>query len=384
MGEIYSQDKLNRFKRRFVHFNHTQELQKYSEEDLEYYPQEYRYFMKNNKAYDTLAYCNAIYFDYLTQVDNPEINGHIARIIGSLESKKKEEIKTIIVKQNTIIPLLKRARATYQIDFNRSSGNKVTQSLLHIYSSAYENTESLFILKWIVEGIQNKPLTTNFDRYKDKYGNILKGNLLNSIFKESKKFTDFSKILNNAYNKKMRHLCFHNAAELNNENRQIIGIENPKIQVSYEEAFESFYALQQLHNYLRLFATTLLIEEKNITNEGVFNAATVYFQDEKSQLLLLQLSPFYEHDSDNNKQIKEICVEEEGDFFNFFSNKEIIRIKKDPMISRWYQDKIDTTINIAPAYPDIYEEGTQLMILRTKEYGAFAVGSGYEAQLKFK
>ena len=25
-----------------------------------------------------------------------------------------------------------------------------------------------------MEGIQNKPLTTNFDRYKDKYGNILK------------------------------------------------------------------------------------------------------------------------------------------------------------------------------------------------------------------
>ena len=168
MEEIYSQDKLNRFKRRLVHFNHTQELQKYSEEDLEYYPQEYRYFMKNNKAYDTLAYCNAIYFDYLNQVGNPEINGHIARIIGSLETKKKEEIKTIIVKQNTIIPLLKRARATYQIDFNRSAGNKVTQSLLHIYSSAYENTESLFILKWIMEGIQNKPLTTNFDRYKDK------------------------------------------------------------------------------------------------------------------------------------------------------------------------------------------------------------------------
>lgn len=44
----------------------------------------------------------------------------------------------------------------------------------------------------------------------------------------------------------------------------------------------------------------------------------------------------------------------------------------------------DTTVNIAPAYPDIYEEETQLMILRTKEYGAFAVGSGYEAQLKFK
>lgn len=384
MEEIHSQDKLNRFKRRLVHFNHTQELQKYSEKDLEYYPQEYRYFMKNSKAYDTLAYCNAIYFDYLSQVDNPEINGHIARIIRSLETKKKEEIRTIIVKKNIITPLLKRARATYQIDFNRSADNNVTQSLLHIYSSAYENTESLFILKWIVEGIQNKPLTTNFDRYKDKYGNILKGNLLNSIFKESKKFADFSKILNNAYNKKMRHLCFHNAAELNNENRQIIGIENPKIQVSYEEAFESFYALQQLHNYLRLFATTLLIEEKNITNEGVFNAATVYFQDENSQLLLLQLSPFYEHDSDNNKQIKEICVEEEGNFFNFFSDKEIIRIKKDSLISKWYQEKVDTTINIAPAYPDIYVEGTQFMILRTKEYGTFAVGPGYEVQLKFK
>lgn len=121
-----------------------------------------------------------------------------------------------------------------------------------------------------------------------------------------------------------------------------------------------------------------------ITNEGVFNAATVYFQDGNSQLLLLQLSPFYEYDSENNKQIKEICVEEDEDFFNFFSNKEIIRIKKDPMISRWYQDKIDTTINIAPAYPDIYEEGTRLMILRTKEYGTFAVDSGYEARLKFK
>ena len=132
-------------------------------------------------------------------------------LLPALPDRKE---KGLIVKQNTISPLLKRARATYQIDFNRSAGNKVTQSLLHIYGSAYESTESLFILKWIIEGVQNKPFTINFDCYKDKYGNILKGNLLNSIIKESKKFTDFSKLLNNAYNKKMRHLCFHNAAEL--------------------------------------------------------------------------------------------------------------------------------------------------------------------------
>lgn len=385
LDNIYSPEKVKIFKSKLMHFNHTQELQKFDKKDLDYYPEEFQYFGKNNKSYDTLAYCNAIYFDYLSQIERPEINSLIARVIGGLEKEKIAEIKTAIVEQSIAIPLQKRARATYQIDLDRSAGDRFTHSLLHIYSSAYENTEALFVLKWIMEGLQKEPLTTNFNRYRDNFGNILKGRLLSSIFKVSKNYPDFHVLLKTAYNKEMRHLCFHNEAELNDKERKIVGIENSDIKISYKKAFESLYALQQIHNYIRLWTTILLIEEKYIVNEGIFNAGTVHFAQGDAQLFLFQLFPFYESDLRDNKKIEEIWVKEENNLLKFYTpEKEIISLKKDLVLSAWYKEKKDLTVRISAAYSDIFEDDNLLLPVRTEEYGAFAIDFGYEAQLHFK
>ena len=384
MKKNYSSAKVKNLKNRYIYYNHIMELRRIDENDLEYIPKEYRYFMKNNIAYDTLGYYNSIYFDYLEQADEKKINSVIIETFNNIKSEKFEEIKRAIIDHEIMTPLLKKARATYQIDFDRSGGDKVTHSLLHIYGSAYENTECLYILKWIIEGFHNKPLTRNFDSYKNNYGDIEKGRLLNDIIRESKSIPDFNNILKKAYNKKMRHLCFHNAAELDDEKKHIIGIEDSKIQISYKEAFNSIYALQQIHNYIRLSASTLVIEKEYIANEGVFNSATIFYEEDKSQLYLLQLFPFYEYDLNHNEQLNEIYVKEDDSYYIFYSNKNIIKIEKNSLITQWYQDKKDTHISVVAAYPDIYEEDESMFVMRTREYGDFIFGSSYEVNIIFK
>lgn len=370
-----------------MHYNHIMELQSIDQNDLEFIPKEYRYFMKNNKAYDTLEYYNAIFFDYIEKTNDKRINNIIVEVLTNIKTEKIEEIKNTIIDHDIMLPLLKRARATYKIDFDRSTGDKITHNLLHIYSSAYENTECLYILKWIIESFHNTPLSSNFDSYKNKYGQIEKGKLLNDIFKESKDMHEFNHILKGAYNKKIRHLCFHNAAELDDEKKCIIGIEDSKIQVSYKEAFNSLYLLQQVHNYIRLFASILVIEKNYIVNEGVFNSATIFFEDNLRQLHLLQLFPFYQYDLDHREQVKEIYVKEDNNLYSFYSSKSsknIINIEKDSFITKWYNEKKDTHIRIVAAYPDIYEEEEGIFVMRTREYGDFIYGSSYEVPVVFK
>lgn len=384
MKKNYSSVKVKNLKNRYIYYNHIMELRRIDENDLEYIPKEYRYFMKNNIAYDTLGYYNSIYFDYLEQADEKKINNIIIETFNNIKNEKSEEIKRAIIDHEIMTPLLKKARATYQIDFDRSGGDKITHSLLHIYSSAYENTECLYILKWIIEGLHNKPLTRNFDSYKNNYGNIEKGRLLNDIIRESKSIPDFNNILKKAYNKKLRHLCFHNAVELDDEKKHIIGIEDSKIKISYKEAFNSLYALQQIHNYIRLSASTLVIEKEYIVNEGVFNSATIFYEEDKSQLYLLQLFPFYEYDLNHNEQLNEIHVKEDDSYYIFYSNKNIIKIEKNSLITQWYQDKKDTHISVVAAYPDIYEKDESMFVMRTREYGDFIFGSSYEVNIIFK
>lgn len=368
-----------------MHYNHTMELQRIDEDDFELIPKEYRYFIKNDKSYETLEYYNAMYFDYLEQAEDESINSIIIDTFNKIKPEKIEEIRKAIIDHDIMEPLLKRAKATYQIDFDRSNGDKVSHTLLHIYGSAYENTECLYILKWIIEGIHNQPLTSNFDLYRDKYGNIEKGKLLNNILNESISIPDFNNLLKKAYNKKIRHLSFHNACELNNEQNLIIGIENPTIQISFKEVFHSFYSLQQLHNYIRLSASILVIEKNYIINEGIFHAATISYEEDDDQLNLLQLFSFYEYDLNNDEQIKEISVkEDDNNGYVLYTDKDIINIHKNSLITQWYEEKKETPIRIVAAYPDIYEADEELFIMRTKEYGDFIYGSSYEVKVIFK
>lgn len=385
MKQNYSFTKLKNIKSRYMYYNHTMELQRIDEDDFELIPKEYRYFMKNDKSYETLDYYNAMYFDYLEQAEDESINSIIIDTFNKIKPEKIEEIRKAIIDHDIMEPLLKRAKATYQIDFDRSNGDKVSHTLLHIYGSAYENTECLYILKWIIEGIHNQPLTSNFDLYRDKYGNIEKGKLLNNILNESISIPDFNNLLKKAYNKKIRHLSFHNACELNNEQNLIIGIENPTIQISFKEVFHSFYSLQQLHNYIRLSASILVIEKNYIINEGIFHAATISYEEDDNQLNLLQLFSFYEYDLNNDEQIKEISVkEDDNNGYVLYTDKDIITIHKNSLITQWYEEKKETPIRIVAAYPDIFEADEELFIMRTKEYGDFIYGSSYEVKVIFK
>ena len=58
LDNIYSPEKVKICKSKLMHFNHTQELQKFDKKDLDYYPEEFQYFGKNNKSYDNLKQIN--------------------------------------------------------------------------------------------------------------------------------------------------------------------------------------------------------------------------------------------------------------------------------------------------------------------------------------
>lgn len=267
----YSQEKIKKLKSKFIYFNHHQELDSFDKMDDQYIPQEFKFFANQNRPYTVLSFYNFYYAQMLNEAEGHKINKVLTSVLGALSEDNQKELRNKIIEYDTFDPLLKKSKATYQIDLDRSKGNNVTQSLLHIFASAYENTECLYLLNWISMGLNHEPMQIEFDMYKDSYGNIRKGKLITELVKALKKYPEFQDIVKKAYNKKLRNLCAHNAAMLDNQTRMIIGIDDAKIQISYEEAFQSFFSLQQLHNYIRMFANLILTDEDEIKNEGFFH-----------------------------------------------------------------------------------------------------------------
>lgn len=370
-------EKIEKLKNRHIYFNHHSELRNYTQMDFTQIPQEYHYFISQDKSIEALYYYNSFYFRMLHKAENEVINQILEDTIYSLEGVSLTQLKKVIEKKNTYQLLLKKAHSTYQIDFDRRIGNKISQSMLHIYSSAYENTEYLYTLYWIAQALKGQILTSNFDKYKDRAGRISKGLLIKDIVRMYNKFPDFQSVIKDAYHKNLRHLCFHNNAEIDDEKRRIIEIDNPTNYESFEMMYNSFYSIQQLHNYLRLFVSTLLIDKEPLTNEGLLLVATLYFNERQNELFLFQLWPFYDLDKKTQKKIKEVIIKEDGNDYIFMVNeRELVRTQKDSLIDQWYVRE-NRTLYVAPIKPHIYEDEEDLFVLHSG-FGEFVFEEEYE------
>lgn len=376
---IVSENKLDEFKSRFVYFNHHQELQSFDEINWDLIPKELHFFIDNNRPHEVLSYYNAFSLYYLGAYNGNDTDQIILDTLKKLNNSQSSSIKNKI-DSNMWDRLLDRSNATYSIDLNRSKKDNITQSLLHIYASSYENTEVLFILFWICQSLIGESLTPNFNSYKDCYGNYKKGVIINTILKKLKSepnLNDFRKVIERAYYKKLRHLSSHNAATLNDDKKVIVGIDNPEVKIKYTTAFKHFYALQQVHNYIRMFINTLLIEEKILINEGVFSGISFSSEDDKKVLALIQLLPFYDIDKENNARLNTISVQLKDDFYIFKTDKEIIRLKQDDFINEWYKSTAEKEIRILSASPDIFIADSGFFTLDSPQYGSFLIHDDY-------
>lgn len=382
----YSQDKIQKLISKFIHYNHYQELGSFDEMNLEYIPQEFRFFAIQNRP---IAALNFYVFNYglmLNEVDGKEVNKVLLNILESLSKENQEELRRKLIEYNTFDSLAKKSKATYQIDLDRSKGNRVTQSLLHIFASAYENTECLYILNWMSMGLNNKPMKINFNNYKDSYGNVTKGRLINNLIRSIKNYPEFREIVKIAYNKKLRNLCAHNAAMLNDQSRMIIGIDDPTIQISYEEAFQSFYSLQQLHNYVRMFANLILIDDEEVKNEGIFSAITIGNKDGTKELALLQLFPFFHFDQQADAKLRRVTIKADDNSYNIFSSdKNLFNTKKNEILKSWIENDVPKKIAIYSAYPDIYEESDMEELGKfSTQFGEFICNFEYQVEVEYK
>lgn len=376
MNKSYeSSKKLAEYKSRFIYFNHHQELQTFDDINWNLVPKEYRVLMQRASSYEVLAYYNSLCGFYLADVEGGEENNILLSAIEKLSEKDCEYLKKKIKETPEIWDkLLLRSNSTYNIYLDRSK-SKLTQNLLHIFSSYYENTEMLFLLFWIVQCLINEPLIENFDKYKDSYNNYKKGVLINDILKKLTKLPEFKKIIERAYFKKLRHITFHNDAILNDDTELITSIENKNIKINYNDAFKTFYAMQQLQNFIRMFTNLLVIEDKMTMNEGIFSSFISEYKNGDLVLELIQLFPFYNYDEDNGAQIKELSVRKVDNCYIFRKQKDIISVVEEPLINKWYTSNKNKKLLISSVYPHIKNEVKTSFIVDTLEYGSFSLGN---------
>jgi len=314
-------------------------------------------------------------------LENKKTDLVILDALSKLTEQDKIRIKNEITTDKSLWKrLLIRSNATYNIDLNHSQDNNVTQSLLQIYSSLYENTEILFILYWICQRLIGEPLRENFNEYKDDYGNILKGKIINGILKLIKnkpKLNDFKNVIEFAYYKLLRHLSSHTSAVLDNKSRIINSIDDASVKIPYSDVFQSMYSLQQLQNHLRMFINILLIHEKDIINEGFFSAITEHYKNGNITLNLVQLAPFFNYDYENKHRIDEMSVSLIDSHYTFQTDKEIFKVEKNSLLDQWYENSGEAKIVVLSLTPDVFIEKEDNSILEHPQYGSFLVNGEY-------
>lgn len=177
------------------------------------------------------------------------------------------------------------------------------------------------VLYWICQSLVGQTLITNFENYKDRFGNILKGKLTKGIIEligNQPAFEAFKQIIEEAYYSQLRHLPSHNSAKLDEDNEMIISIDQPDIKISYEKAYQSLYSLQQLQNHTKMLLNNLFIDKDKIINEGVIGVLFAFTNEGDESLFLIQLEPFFNNDIANSKEVNTISVILKDGHYIFF------------------------------------------------------------------
>lgn len=92
-------EKIEKLKNRHIYFNHHSELRNYTQMDFTQIPQEYHYFISQDKSIEALYYYNSFYFRMLHKAENEVINQILEDTIYSLEGVSLTQLKKVIEKK---------------------------------------------------------------------------------------------------------------------------------------------------------------------------------------------------------------------------------------------------------------------------------------------
>lgn len=382
---VISETKLEERRSRFAYFNHHQELGTYEKIDYDLIPQEFLYFIRNDKSYESLSYRNAHLMFNMFKHKNSKVNAALIDTLTLFSDTEDIALKNAINADVGLWDrLLDRSKATYSIDFNRDKGKIVTQSILHIYSSAYENTEVLKVLYWIVQAITGQALAKDFKKFNNKYGEFSKGLIITDIFKQlgrDTKLAKFKNVVESAYYKNLRHLSSHNDALLDDNKKIVVNINDSSKKIPYTKVFKSLYAIQQLHNFIRMYVNFLMLEDDNsqLVNEGFIGAFTEVSEEDNSLVLsLLQLDTFFDYDQNSCQRIDCLEVTNEKNVLSVSSDsKSIIQIEKDLTLIDWFRATENHSIQIRRVEFDIFENMEDEYILNFGQYGRYITNDFY-------
>ena len=95
-------EKIEKLKNRHIYFNHHSELRNYTQMDFTQIPQEYHYFISQDKSIEALYYYNSYYFRMLHKAENEAIKKEIAlreeRHAAQLKARKQRSSKSCVKK----------------------------------------------------------------------------------------------------------------------------------------------------------------------------------------------------------------------------------------------------------------------------------------------
>lgn len=179
----------------------------------------------------------------------------------------------------------------------------VTQTLINLYQSKFENEAMLTILCVMVSIRNNESLNLQLTNFQDRSGNLIKGKIINYLLNNIEFFSNhptLKEAISKGYNAQLRNLIGHNSFQLDNENKSIKKLNDDSIQMSYEEFYQCMYQLQELQNGIINFMAWAVIDEDELKGKGVVASGHGVTEDEEPILFLYRLHPFYFVEEDEN------------------------------------------------------------------------------------
>lgn len=346
-----SDTKLLELKKKFIYFNHHLQLNTIHEADSSRFPVEYLRLSETNKS-DTVIYYNIHMGRFIFENDKDTLNKSIGDFLDSFTDS---QLVPLIKKfdENFLRKLGLRTNQSYTVELNRLK-KTVTSELITIYSSKYENEEILKILLWLSQIYKGKQITEDFGNYSDRQGKLLKGKIINDIKNNLNAIPSLHSIIEKAYNSKLRHLFSHANMYLNQDTKEVININEPLERITFSEVYESFYAVQQLDNYIRFFVYETQIDPESIINRGIIGAYSTLSEDKTNKLVLLQLKPFFDYDMSEQSNPLEIVSElKDGNLVISSNNNELIQLPLNSSLEEWFSVE-GNSAEIQAIVPNIY------------------------------
>lgn len=317
-----------------------------------------RFFYKNCDPQNSFYY-NSWLITFIDENIGEKIDRDIIKFRKEIEKNNLLQ-KFKLLNEDYYDNFIDREHNAYSISRGDISNGKISNELLISYGLKYENKETLLILLALSQMLNNNKIIESTNRFEDKKGNLLKGKLINEILENLRKFPDYKDIIETAYFKDLRHNTLHNNFKVDNENKIITLIDDKSIKISFDKFKKSLYVLQQLSNQIRfiLFFNFQIKEIKRYS--GILKLVTVF--ENKEELVLFQLKPFFKLDKLQAMQTNNITIKkQQSNIISIWNDMDLMinNIHLDNQLCEWLFLK-NKKIKIISITPNLYKNNKGL------------------------